>query len=493
MQMRWLSIERARARHGVPADRPLVLAERAGSSQRVAACCRLARDAGVRVGQSVAEARAVVPAVVVCRHDRVADRGALEALASRAMRFSPIVQPVEPNVLLADVSGCERLFGGERRLLERAMEQVRQAGFSVCGAIADTVGAAWAVAHAGQADSCVVRPGQQSAVLAGLGVWSLRLELELVEALGELGIQTVGDLMGLPRSSLAERFGRAVLERLDQALGAVPELIEPFEAAVPPAARMGLAFATQRREVLEAAVRHLLEGLLEGLRRRGQGIVELNCTFYREQARPMTVGIWLTRPSQSLGHLVSLLRLRMEAVDLSIPVEAVSVHVLRVGAVLARQGCLFGSAAEDCEPLAAVLERLANRLGRRAVVRAELEAEHQPELAWRARPVVGADGSDDGSSRRELAAGLRPLRLLARPRPIEVIAAATDHCPGWFRWAGREHRVVEAIGPERIETGWWRGEHICRDYYLVEDEAGRRFWIFRDIRSRRWLLHGCFE
>ena len=570
----------------MPADRPTAVAEPVGQSQRVVSCCRLALAGGVRPGQTVAEARAVLPALAVCPHDPQADRRRLGQLAAGAMQFSPIVQPVEPGVLLVDVTGCERLFGGERRLGGLGIRYVEREGFSVRGAIAGTVGAAWALAHAGGERLTVVELEGEVAALAGLGAWSLRIERDAVAALDRLGVATVDDLLHLPRSSLAERFGGSVLRRLDQAVGAMDEPVEPFRPAELPAVRMSLAFPTDRQEVVHAGVESLLGRVTQRLEQQGQGAAELVCTFYREQARPIVSQLWLSRPTRALGHLTSLLAEKVRALDLSVPVSAISLHVARAGVVPRWQGRLFESAEEsDPQKAAGLLDELSNRLGKGAVVRALPGDDHQPEHACRYEAVTGGNGrraqrinrdvrrrvvfdgafvpSDstelaevsgrgaqtkkpalhvsqsptpgrggapmqnmptqrrcfgsrcslstkrghatrdvgkdgapshpDRSSEVRMAAGARPVRLFARPQPIDVIAGANGGGPAWFRWRGDRRRVAWSVGPERIETGWWRGRQVCRDYYVVQDEEGGRFWMYRDRESRRWYLHGCFE
>ncbi len=351
-----------------------------------------------------------------------------------------------------------------------------------------------------------------------------------VEALGRLGIGTVDDLMHLPRPSLVSRFGRVVLERLDQAIGAVDEPVEPFRPMWLPAVRMSLAFPTDRQEVVRAAVEHLVGQVARRLERLGQGVSQLDCTFYREQAKPVTMAISLTRPRRDVAGLMSLLAVRVESLDLSVPVSAISLHVTRMGPIRRRQGRLFEPAEVDNpQRMAGLLDELSNRMGPKAVVRARLIDEHQPEYACRYEPVVaGVDGADirdgkrfgavkgqsdkavEGESGWRLPSALagkalvaatvtptlpgdRPVRLLSQPEAIDVIAGSVDARPAWFRWRSRRHEVAWARGPERIETGWWRGRQVCRDYYVVQDAEGGRFWLFRDRQSRRWFLHGCFE
>ena len=519
-----LSVERVSRRRTGSAAEPLALVERVGSSQRVAACCPRASADGVQSGQSLADARAILPTLAVQPHDPQADRAELERLATGATQFAPIVQPVEPATLLLDVTGCERLFGSEERQLRQATAWVEAAGVTVRGAVAGTVGAAWAMAHAGDARTAIIESGQELATLASLPMRALRLDGALVETLAQLGIEMIGDVMAMPRSALASRFGQAVLDRLDQAQGTLDESIEPFRPTPPPAVRMRLGFPTDRQDVLIEASRHLMARVIERLESMGQGLSRLLCTFHREQAQPLTANLWLSRPTRQLMHLMTLLAERIESVDMSIPVSAISMHVTAMAAIPQWQGRLFDAAETDREEsMSQLLDAMANRLGPDAVVQPVQGDDHQPEYACQYEPVTetpqqdtqlaskasrmggnmllqaeawrpDADDNDatDVNAAHDAVAD-RPVRLLSPPQSVEVIAAPVEGRLAWFRWHNQCHAVSWATGPERIETGWWRGQHVCRDYYVVQDEPGRRFWLFRDRGSRLWFVHGCFQ
>lgn len=473
-----------------------------------------------------------------CRRDgRAAKPVDLGKLAAWANCLSPVVQPALPDSLLLDVTGCERLFGGEDHLLRTALCGLASEGFAACGTIADTVGAAWAVAH-GNRVSVVIPPGRVVAALAPLPPWTLRLSDRDAETLLAVGVRKIEALLQIPRASLASRFGDGLRRRLDQALGHVPEPLDPYRPPAEPVSRIRFAGVTDRLEVIHEAADRLLAFFCEQLERRAVGVRSLLCTMYHEDAAPTTREVGLSRPTRSVNHLRSLLHARLEASPPTAVVFGMMLWSRAVEALGDAQGRLFdpgdGSARwswEDGEGLTCLLDRLSNRLGAEAVVRPELVADHQPERAYRCVPVMGGEEgrrsvpsehlragsatelgfrvpgsgvrdagtigvayglSREGANSSFLGGG-RPLRLFARPVEVRAMAIVPDGPPTWFRWEGREHVISDAIGPERIETGWWRGDDVQRDYFAVASSAGRRFWLFRERRGGRWFVQGSFE
>jgi protein ImuB len=165
------------------------------------------------------------------------------------------------------------------------------------------------------------------------------------------------------------------------------------------------------------------------------------------------------------------------------------------------QGGLFDRDQEaDRAALAQLLDSLAARLGKEAVAAAQLVPDPQPELACRFESALGIGQARDAGAPADLLTARdrhvfrhRPLRVFPRPVPIEVVAVVPDGRPLRFRHAGADHAVRHCQGPERIETGWWRGEDIHRDYFAVETAEGSRWWLFRRLDDGRWFLHGCFD
>ncbi len=486
---------------------------------RVVHVDQAAYDRRIRVGRTLADARALVPELAYFDDDPAADRRQLEALAVWAGCLSPIVHIEGQDTLLVDVTGCERLFNGEGNLLRRAMDGVAAQALAVRGAVADSAGAAWALAHAHPEPGVVSPPGQVAADLVPLPVWSLRIERDVVASLASVGIETVASLLHLPRASLSLRFGEAVLDRLDQALGDLVEVLTPYRPAPVLAERCSFGAATARMDVLREAVGQSLERFCRRLQRRGAGVRQLFGTFYcpdvpcdgGTQTRRVTVPVDLSQPTRLASHLQSLLSVVLETLSLPAPADSLMLWTRSVESLDGWQDELFETGTRDAQQLGDFVDRLAMRLGPDRVVRPQPVSDHQPERAFRYVPLVGktADGSPsrrghvkakNGATETafgELAdvvpPGPRPLRLLPRPVRIDAMAVVPEGPPVSFRWEGRGCTVADCAGPERIETGWWRGPHLRRDYYRVLTEEGRRCWLFCQRDTGRWFLHGWFD
>lgn len=436
-------------------------------------------------------------ALSVCQEDPANDRRALERLAVWAQRYSPIVgleEGATPQSLLLDVSGCADCFHGEDRLAQQAVRELREQGWSARVAIADTVGAAWALAHA-VPSWCVTPPGETEKTLSPLPLAALRLPAETMQTLAELGIERIGQLASLPRASVPGRFGVLALQRLDQALGRLLEPIVPHQPLAEVQVSCSFAYPTDRRDALNHALDKLFERIEATLRRRNRGARRLECWFYHETAAPLRIEVRLFRPSDSARHLAKLLRTRLEQAPIAEPVSRLCLRVPAVELIAERQFELF-EADHRVEELSALIDRLVSQLGQEAVTFARLVDDPQPEYACRFEPAIHSSPlapRGDGPSRSEGPTDHRPLQVWPVPKPIDVLAAFPQGAPCKFLWLGKEHTVSQCWGPERIEAGWWRGCDVHRDYYTVETEAGSRLWLFRRHEDQRWFLHGCFD
>lgn len=534
-------------------DAPVATITSQGRVLRIVHANRRAHTLDIRPGQTLAEAKAIVPDLVTCDDDPAADRRQLKSLAVWAGAFSPIVHLEDENTLIVDVTGCERLFDGEPNLLSRAIEGLQAQGFTARGAIADTLGAAWAIAHAHGDPAVIAPPGQTAAQLISLPVWSLRIDPKTTRALALVGVETIASLLHLPRSSLTSRFGPSLLDRLDQALGDLPEALNPYRPHPVMTSRFHLGTATTRIDVLTEAIRRALNRFCDRLAKRVAGVRQMFITFYcpdvmtdhGPQTRTVTLDVNLSQPTRSPEHLFSLLTVLIDQLRLPAPADALTLWARETDPLDDWQDELFATDASDARELGDLLDRLVVRLSPEAVVRPQLLSEHQPERAFRYLPLVAATKTSKratNSSQRTAGfnprghsnpdqraaggtcpdvvgslrgdprgskpaahphgitsepefppAGPRPLRLM--PHPIEIAATAVvpEGPPIAFKLRGTLHPVVKSVGPERIETGWWRGPHLQRDYYRVLTKAGRHGWIFRERDTGRWFLHGWFD
>lgn len=440
------------------------------------------------------------------------DGEALRKLAHACERFSPVVGMEEsprPESLLLDVTGCGSLFGGEENLLASIARDFRRWGWSVRLALADTIGAAWAVAHAGAKTAQIVPPGEQEKILRPLRIESLRLPDDAVDSLRQLGIERIEQLQALPASCLPARFGPEVLRRLAQALGNVAELIVPERPCEPIEAERSFEFPTSHRPLLETVIQEQIERIVERLRPHSQGVQRLWIQFKDPVGEITAVSIGTLWPSDSAAHLWELVRLRLGTVRLTREVETVRLRATVVASLESAQPEIFdsGERRDDRCRLAQLVDRLSNRLGEKGVLRPRWQADHQPERASRLEPFLESSPGrrnlkTKGKAKQtpaepetllERLSRFRPVRLKARPIAVKVMSAVPDGPPVRF-WRGDcEYTVGRFWGPERIETGWWRSSSVRRDYYRIETASGQQFWLFRRLHRGDWFLQGAFE
>jgi protein ImuB len=428
--------------------------------------------------------------------DLVADREALRQQALEGQRFSPLVgleEAVAPESLLGDVTGCTHLWDGEERFLQAVRDHWMEQGFQIQLALAGSVGAAWAVAHAVRA--AVVPAGGETEALSDLPVRLLRLPVTVLERLDALGLRTIGDVLHLPRETLASRFGVILPERLDQALGQRPESFAGERLREPLAVVRQWDVPLEDRLAVAMVCREMLRTLLSIGNHPGAGLQELEGELHTE-ADAVKLEIRLVEPSRDERHLAQLVELQLERCTWSGGVIGIRWTVLRLGTLAQVQHDWFADERQrdTSRQVANLVERLSSRLGEDGVLRGEIRPDAQPEHAVQLIPWMEARPTGAG----ELVlppehARCRPFRLLGIPQPIAVVSVVPDGPPIRMTWRARDCRVVRSWGPERIATGWWRAPDVQRDYYRAEWEDGTHVWIFRERRGGRWFLHGFFE
>ena len=446
----------------------------------------------------LAYARAMVPDLLVADAAPLADAQALDRLAAWCLRVSPLTAPDPPDGIWIDATGCAPLHGGERGVLEWLTGRLGRQGLTVRAAVADTPGAAHALARFGVGPVIATAAGVVPDALAPLPVAALRLGPATADGLRQLGIGSIGQLAATPRGPLARRFGTGLLRRLDQALGRVPEPIRPVLPPEMIAVRRHFVEPLSTAEAFVAVIRVLVADACAWLERRGEGARRLDLVFERVDATAQAIRIGTARPVRGARHLSRLLEERVEQVDPGPGVEAMRLSLSLVEPLPYAQqanGLAADGPAED--GLSELIDRLANRLGPGKVYRLVPVESDVPERSQRAVPADAATGSGRWASPWP-----RPVRLLRRPEPVEALALLPDHPPRAFTWRRVRHRVVRADGPERIHGEWWRrpGEVAAlRDYWAVEDGDGRRFWLFRQgdgadpaTGGLGWFLHGFF-
>ncbi len=488
-------------------DRPLatILAQNGGLV--VAAINAAAREAGLRHGQSLADARALCPEIKTIAADPAAEMEALARLVRWCGRWSPwtAVEALGGDGgagIWIDATGCAHLFGGEQSLLDDMVARLGKAGFAARAALADTPGAAWAAAHFGITDgaTAIVPEGAARQWLSGLPTMALRLPPPVLDTLHRLGLRRVGDLANLPRAPLAARFGPHLPLRLDQLTGDAFEPIGPEQPLVAYRARMAFPEPIGRTEDVVAALMRLIGSLCATLERDRRGARRLDLTLFRVDGSLIEIAVGTAAPVRDPKHLNRLFAEKLDGLDAGFGIEAITLAVTQADPLAAQQidlpadgRSLPGGAATA---VAQLVDRLSQRLGADAVVRQAPRGSHVPERGVQPAAPLGPLPTLPAASPADLRP--RPMTLMRRPEPIQTVSppdTTPEAPPAAFRWKGATHRIARAEGPERIAAEWWHAATpppptAFRDYWRVEDAQGLRWWLFRDGAAGRWFLHG---
>jgi len=449
---------------------------------------------------TLADARALLPNLTVADADPGADAKALTALTDWCGRYSPWCAPDGEDGIRLDITGCAHLFGGEATMLKDMIRRLHAFGIAARGAIAGTPAAAWGWARYRPKSASPILGQGETAPLLSLPIVALRLEPESIDTLRVLGLNSIATVVDLPRGPLSQRLGEAILRRLDRMFGRAAEPISPRAIAEPWVSRLIFPEAIGRREDIDTAVQRLVAHLCREMALKGQGARRLVLHFYRVDGAVQHIAIGTSGPSHAPSHIVRLFAERLETVEPGFGIEAIVLEATETEPRSATQGALTADGEIDAANLAGLIDRLQNRLGPNRVVQLIPVESHVPERAEIQKTATPAQSLK--CLKPPLGFPLkstRPLSLLPIPEPIEAIAPVPDDPPVSFHWRRIQHRVAFADGPERIEPEWWRTETSAkaRDYYRVEDLAGRRFWLYREgpygaPEPPRWFLHGFF-
>ncbi|EJC83338.1 nucleotidyltransferase/DNA polymerase involved in DNA repair [Rhizobium leguminosarum bv. trifolii WSM2297] len=469
---------------------------RSGSKRWIAAADRAALKLGLRIGMPAAKAQALVQGLVMIDADPAADLAALERLTLWALsQYSPVVAMDPPDGLVMDTEGADHLQGGEDLMLSGLVNRFRARGLTARAAIADTWGAAHALARSTDRETIIIGRGGTAKAVHHLPLSSLRLPAEIVASLRILGFATVGDLAATPRAPLTLRFGPEVGRRLDQMFGRLAEPIDPIRTADLIEVQKSFAEPIGAPETIEKYVSRLVRQLCLELEKRGLGVRRADLIVHRVDNTLQSLRAGTAKPVRDIAWLTKLFRDRIEKIEPGFGIEKLSLAAIIVEPLVDVQSAssLIEEQVTDVTPL---IDVLGNRGGQR-IFRVTPVASDVPERSvQRIAPTADEDGATWPLH------WPRPSRLLPHPEAIEVIALLPDHPPVSFTWRGKRRRVKRADGPERIFGEWWQRSSewaAVRDYFVVEDDAGERFWIFRsgdgveaNTGSRKWFLHGVF-
>lgn len=451
----------------------------------------VAEQHGIAPGMRAADAKAMVPGLEVIDDKPGRREKLLKGLGEWCIRYSPLVAIDSPDGLIMDVSGCDHLWGGEKEYLKEIVSRLKSKGYTVRLSIADTIGTAWAISRYGKITP-IIRSGEQATAILSLPPVALRLEPHIVERAQKLGFRTIQKLINIERSALRRRFGDHFLLRLGQALGLENEALIPIQLPPDYQERLPCMEPIRTRVGIEIAIQKLLESLCMRLQKDGKGIRTAILKGYRIDGQLEQVEIGTNQPSHSVSHLFNLFELTIAGITPALGIELFTLEAVKVDEVLRIQDALWtGKKGLADQNVAELLDRVAGKVGAGTIHR-YLPLEHYwPERSIKNVPLQEKKIIPWRSNKP------RPTEVLPRPELIEVTAPIPDYPPMLFRYRGCIHQIRKADGPERIEREWWLDEGEHRDYYQVEDDVGRRYWIFRSGHyagavSHQWFLHGFF-
>ncbi len=490
-------------KNGAAPDKPLVVSIKTDNALRIYAADRRAARMGLKSGMAIADARAMVPVLDVVESDLPSDRALLEKIADWCDRFTPLVALDEPHGLLLDVTGVDHLFGGERALCETVHMKLSRQGFIVQCAMAGTAAAARALSH--YAPGTIAAPGKENEAIADLPVAALQLDNGIAHSLRRAGLRTIGQVASRKRHELTARFGKEMVAQLDHALGRSEEPVSPRRPLPDFMAEHRFAEPLTVQDAILYSLKGLAETLGEVLEKHGQGTREMTAAFFRADGAVRRLCVQTGAPTRDAAIVTRLFRERLDS--LADPLDpGFGFDLIRLEASCAQKQAeetpSFEADARAAREVAFLVDRLAARFGAHRVQRFQPQDTHIPEAAAIAIPAQYAGPTKTAwhMQRSETDPPRRPLRLLAKPEPVEdVMALAPDSPPKRFKWRHVRHTIAHAEGPERIAMEWWRQQEQMptRDYFRVEDEDGRRFWLYREglyaeTREPKWFVHGVF-
>ena len=460
-------------RGGAPSE-PLVIVTD-GNAPLVIACDERAVAAGIRAGMTLSAAYALSPELLVRTRDTKAEQSCLEEIALWALQFTSQVNLPSPDSLLLEVGASLRLFGGLDNLCKRLNESAVQLGFDILSAVAPTPrGARW-LASAGF--GVVVKENETLRHhLNRLPVSCLDADVDAFNSLARMGIRSIGQFASLPRDALARRFGQRLLDQLYRAFGELPD---PQPAFTPPsrfAAHLALPSPVNEAEALLFGAHRLILQMTGYLSAGNAGVMRFRLVLENEDRKKTGVVVALSIPSRDAKHLLNLLRERLLRTALPARSEAMTLEALDVAQLAPRNFSFLPDATRTREERTTLVERLRARLGNDAVHGLSLFPDARPEFAWHESEPGVADQSGPPL--------MRPAWLLPQPRKLQL--------HGTRPWLDGELRILD--GPERIETGWWDGCDVMRDYFVARSDNGATLWIYRErTTDNNWFLHGIFS
>ncbi len=469
---------------------PFVLAAPQRGRMVIEAVNALSMSKGIRPNMVLADCKAIFPELHMLKSQPAQNEKLLNALAEWCIGYTPFVAIDLPDGLILDTTGCTHLFGGEKAYLENLKTKLGAYGYSVQIAIAETIGAAWALARFG-GQSTIIKPGETREALRQLPPAALKLEPEVLIRLKKLGLQRIENFIDMPKQVLRRRFGSSLNLRIGQVLGQEIEIIMPIKPVEPYQERLCSLEPIANATGINIALERLLEKLCKRLQEEGTGLRKLKFSGYRIDGNIQQIEIGTVHPSRNALHLFKLFGHKIVMLEPALGFEVFVLEAADVEALTDEQAAIWNASGQNDKKVAELLDRINSKSGADGITR-YLPAEHY----WPERSVKIATSLWEKKTTEWRIDMPRPIHLLPKPEVIEVTAALPDYPPMLFRYKGKLYNVAKSDGPERIEQEWWLTDGVYRDYYCIEDENGARYWLFRsgpyDAGQPKWFIHGFF-
>ncbi|MDT2076641.1 MAG: DNA polymerase Y family protein [Planktomarina sp.] len=523
-------------------ERPLAVVQDNVRMQVISSLSHNAECRGLTLGQPLRDAMAMCPDLVTYLQNPQLEARFLTSLRRWAIKFSPWVAEEVPNALVIDLTGCAHLFGGEEGVIAQVELDCHNLRLSVHIGVADTKGAAWALArYAGQplglsrtgdaidqeapatrsravkrhnwerggqlprlrssrgGSGRIAAPGFTREALIALPVAALRLEEHVITSLNRLGIRRVEDLMVQPRATIARRFGKGTVYRMDQTLGVAPEPVSPAKQALHFACRLTLPEPIGLVEDMLAALDNLLPRLAASLKAKGRGVRRLRLEAYRTDQTMQSVEVGMARPSADAARMRPLLAIKLGDIKAEFGIDVLRIVAAQTEPVYAHQhkghievGAAVVAGLSQNTALDDLIGKLGARIGLEAITRLHPGDSHIPEKAAQVLAAAWSIPQMDWTA----SSRARPL-IHFEPEPLST--SSGPQVPLHFKWRGQLHEVCKAEGPERIAPEWWLAERAwrsgTRDYWQVVTKAGDRLWLYfahGGAVSGGWFCQGRF-
>lgn len=451
-----------------------------------------AAQAGITQGMVLADAKALHPALKVFDFKEEQAATLLKKIAIGLIRYSPCVGIDSEDGIWIDASGCTHLWNGKEAYLHDIIRRLNRTGYQVRGAMAESMGMAWAIARFGKSGT-ILTSQLQTKALRELPPEALRLEPQVLERMHKLGLRRIADFIDMPRSALRRRFGTATLQRLGQVSGHIPEKIIPIRPISPYQERLTSLDPIRTRKGIELALEQLLEKLGKRLYQENQGVRKVSLQVFGVDGKAQKIQIGTNRPSRDQNHLFGLFREKIGQIAPGLGLECFVLEAFHVELLEAQQEKLWQDISDsESSEVSNLLDRISSHLGGHVLQRF-LPAEHH----WPERSIRPSSSLFEQRTLPWQKTASRPIYLLTEPERIQVSAPIPDYPPMVFIYKGQIHQVKKADGPERIEREWWIETGLQRDYYQVENQNGARYWIFRsghytEEKRPEWFIHGFF-